>query len=180
MPALGAPAKKGLVTEITERLLDGNMSPFEIASFKKKAHALKRSDVDNAFAALGILACIEGDLDECRKNHEISIRHTGFPSIQVANYANSLKYMGLYDEAVSLALKARHLDMNNLMALDIAITSCFLAGDEKRYLSFASDWKKQTGEDHRSYGEYLEEIKEANELTSCCMSAGMLSSGGCL
>ena len=177
MPGHLAPAKKSLIEEIKLRLLKGAISPFEIAGFKKRAQELKSSDTDNAFAVLGIIACIEGDLEECRKHHENAIRHAKFPSIQISNYATSLNYIGLHSEALELALRARKADMTNMKALDVAVMASFNLGDEQRYIAFASEWKRLVGDDHPTYSEYLEEVKEANELTACCTYGAMQTAG---
>ncbi len=169
MPTSGTPATRSLVDEIRDRLKNGDLSPFELATFKKMADALKATDTDNAFDALGILACVEKNVAACRKNHEKAILVSVFPSIHISNYANSMLRLGLNNEAIALAQRARSVDMANMTALDIAINASFNLGDEERYLGFIEEWKKNKGEDHPSYAAYLEERREANELTSCCM-----------
>lgn len=179
VPVSQTQAETFLIDEIKTRLAKGDLSPFELASFKKRANKLKKISIDNAFAALGILACLEGNLEECRKNHENSIKYTRFPSVHLANYANSLKIMGLTEEAIELAQRARKADMSNMTALDVAIRASFDLGDENRYLFFASEWRKLMNEDHPSFVDYLAEVKEANELTACCTYGALHVAEGC-
>lgn len=178
MPGHQVPAKKDLISEIKSRLIKGKPSPFELASFKKKANSLKADgDIDNAFSALGIIACVEGNIEECRRCHENAILHARFPSIQISNYAASLNYMEMHSEAIEIALKARKVDMTNLNALDVIILASFEMGDEKQYLSSVTEWKTLTGEQHESYAAYLEEVREANELTMCCTYGALQTAG---
>ncbi len=168
-----------IIDEIKNRAADGPLSPFEFAQFRKKANALKSNDTENAFAALGILACLEGNLDECRKNHEMALLYAKSPSIQLSNYAGSLFVIGLHQESFDLAQKARAMDATNPAALEVCIRASFELGYEEQYLGYAAEWQKLTGEAHPTYALYLDEVQDANELTACCTHGALHVGGGC-
>jgi len=70
---------------------------FEFAVLKREAKKLESIDPAESAMCLGMIACLEGDVEECKKQHEKSIR-IGRAINYYVNYCWSLTQFGLIDD----------------------------------------------------------------------------------
>jgi|GEM_PF-2469814 len=151
-------AETSLIDRIKARIIETNgLGEVDLLRFQREAHALKTKDTANAFAALGILACLKGEIKNTRRYHETSIQYAGKSlSIHLSNYATSLQNLELYAEAVEKARAAWDADPANIMALDIIIGSSYMGGIDKDIEYYTAKWRDLVGEEHPIVSAYLE------------------------
>lgn len=89
-----------LIERLNALLQQEERTEFEFAQLKRDARELLQADAFHAYIAMGIVACLEGDIPNCRDNHLKAIR---IQNNALANkqYANSLCNLGLMFEAQS-------------------------------------------------------------------------------
>ena len=87
--------------------VDTEKSPieFELAAFKREAKKLALADPAQSAMCFGIIACLEGDVEESKKQHEKSIRIGGELNLYL-NYAYSLSRLGYVYAAYQCLEKA--------------------------------------------------------------------------
>jgi len=66
---------------------------FTVAKFKRDANKLKSTSAAQAAMIHGMIACLERDIETCKKQHELSIRLHGEPDFYL-NYYCSLLLLG--------------------------------------------------------------------------------------
>jgi hypothetical protein len=143
------PAKISLIDEIKARYSFGMPSDIELKKFEKSAVALKSIEPENGYAALGILACIKGNEKDCRRNHEAALTCSGRTSIQLTNYANSLRLLRIFGDALLYANEAWTKDQAYLSALDVIIRAMYEAGiGGESLLWHLERWATLTGKQH--------------------------------
>lgn len=106
-------------------------SQFELTKLKKEAKLIVKHDAAEGYALLGLLACLEMDVDACLNYFNKSIR-LGSNIARYLNYSSSLLALGLVDEGFEL----------------IDSLSDKFKGDTE-YLEMAMDFAIQSGRPHR-------------------------------
>lgn len=102
-------------------------SEFEVARFKREANKLKAIDPSTAAALHGIIACLDGNLDECKKQHEHAIRlDSSF--INYSRYFASLFNLGRYQDAYDWLNKGLLKYPDSPELLTEAITTSYFLG----------------------------------------------------
>jgi len=76
-------------------------SQFELAKLKKDAQSIKNINPAQGYSLLGLIACLEVDIEGCRSNFKNAIRLDG-DMTQYLNYSSSLLSFGLMDESFQL------------------------------------------------------------------------------
>jgi len=76
-------------------------SQFELAKLKKDAQSIKNINPAQGYSLLGLIACLEVDIEGCRSNFKKAIRLDG-DMTQYLNYSSSLLSFGLMDESFQL------------------------------------------------------------------------------
>jgi len=116
-----------LSDEITHLFFgDRSPDPFTLIRIKSEANKVLKVDPRVGHGLLGMIACLEADIDLCKKHHEIAVNYAG-EVVDYLNYTMSLNFLGLSDEAfqqINKALKfyPHNPDLINL-AINIAIDS---------------------------------------------------------
>lgn len=155
-------AVDNLINDIRIRRLNGPISEFERALFKKRAEKLMNTDPAQAYCALGVLAADAGNEAEARKKHMKALEYSSLP-VFYYNYGVSIGHLGHYEEAITEVCKAIDSDVADLTYLNFAIWLAYKIEDSRLPLLLAK-WENRTkGEQHP----VLKEIDE--ELTNFCM-----------
>lgn len=116
------PARKYTVLAIQERLSQGPLSEIDFARFEKAAKKEIQGEFPaNGLAALGILACLRGDLGAMHDFHNRAILTDDAAFMQTFNYATSLCQCRLFNDALDLAAGGFAKDKLNLDLLYVII-----------------------------------------------------------
>ncbi len=145
------PASKvsSLIDEINLFLETQDFSEFDLKRLKKESEKVKKNvDVADGFSLLGMIACLEDDIDAMRSYFKRAIQQSGGNPLHRANYAKCLGYQGIHQDAYEQALRAYEKDQSCIDALDVLIKkTCFLNKIEE-FEKYTKAWHKLTREDH--------------------------------
>lgn len=83
--------------------LEPCLNDFELNKLRLEAKKLIQNDPRGAYITLGIIACIEENIDEMRESHENALRIAPNDSVALCNYARSLSFAGYYESAKTIA-----------------------------------------------------------------------------
>ncbi len=161
-------APQPAIADIITRLQDAynskeGLTDFEKASFRREAN--KAVPDANAFSALGILACLDNNLDEMHKNHKNAITYAEgeTKAIHMANYAYSLEICGMHSEALRMALSAWNLDNANVNALSLLLITAYKTEEESILAEYLSIWDKMVKKPHTVAALLAEDKEDAVE-----------------
>jgi len=103
------------------------LSEFTVRHLKNEANILMKVNPAEGAMIKGMIACLEGDLEECEKQHEISIK-LNHDLIFVQNYASSLSRLGKNKYAYQLIKQVLKDNKNSAEVIYICIQIAFYAG----------------------------------------------------
>ncbi|PKD41986.1 hypothetical protein CWO84_02880 [Methylomonas sp. Kb3] len=117
-----------LIDEICQYIIkDVAPSEFEIAGLKKKAVALKNVNHASYANILGMIACLDNDIEECQKQHELAIRLDG--SVQhYESYCTSLYNLCCLKDALHWAETGLSLFPHAPKLITDAVNSSYYLG----------------------------------------------------
>lgn len=97
-----------IIQKLNEILNHIDIGPFrfQLNGFKEDAKRMFLTEPELAYTILGIIACIEDDLESMHKNHQNAIRLSGESLYTLKQYSASLAEQGLFDQAYKYAHKA--------------------------------------------------------------------------
>lgn len=105
-----APESKhnNIIQELNEISNHIDIGPFrfKLNGFKEDAKRMISTDPKLAYTILGIVACIEDDIESMHKNHQNAIKLSGESFYTLQHYSASLAEQGLLDQAYRYAYKA--------------------------------------------------------------------------
>jgi len=139
------PAAARLIERLNVLLGEKNRNPFALSALKKEAQVLLKTDAFHAYVVLGMIACLEKNVDEMHKNHLKALNLYPNDPLANNNYAASLANLGFNSEASKQYRKAYQLEPANLNVLSGLIDTLTFAGrvHEARKL-LINDWKKKS------------------------------------
>ncbi|WP_347989743.1 hypothetical protein [Methylomonas sp. AM2-LC] len=101
-------------------------SEFEIAAFKRESKKLAKVDQARSDMCLGMIACLEGNIEVCKKKHELSIRNGQEFEFHINYYASLIHLKRLYDANLCLENALLLYPNNPELISEIMINSYFL------------------------------------------------------
>jgi len=125
----------------------GSANEFELKKFKIEAEKLKEIDIAAAFTILGMIACVEGDIEEMHSCHKSAIAYSDENWVK-SQYSISLLNRYLFQEAYIIAKEIYDNDPTLLKNLDTLIKATNSLDLEKEFQKYVAEWKKNTGENH--------------------------------
>ena len=159
-----APAEENIITVIRNHLLKhGKLSEFDFVRFRQQAE--KELPEPNGFTALGMLACISGNIDDMHKYHKQAIQYAASDQIarHTANYAASLEVSGLLPEALREAQKAWAIDPADAGALAIVITASYNLNEDAIMNEHLEFWRKSMKAPHPAEKWLAEDESDAED-----------------
>ncbi|QTA83056.1 tetratricopeptide-like domain-containing protein [Desulfonema limicola] len=154
MAVVAVPKKK--TNEILNKLFEifstGLYDDFTLTWCKAEAEKLKRQDVflEDVYNILGMLACIEGDIDNMHSYYRSALGYSGNSFFSLSNYSASLVKSTLYKEAYEYALKAFEIEKSDEIILDALIYMSYLL-QKKEFTEYIQIYKKIFGKDHKVF-----------------------------
>lgn len=126
----------------------------KLTKFKKSAQSMLKKDPVCANTLLGLLACLEHDIDSMHEYHKkaIALAESCFSLIY---YAVSLEKSCLWNESARFALLALDYDPANLKILDAIIKLAPLTGRFSLFKRVLPQWQQASnGEQHPCHCDY--------------------------
>jgi len=120
---------------------------FQLKKIKKEAEILKEVNTAEAFALLGIVACMENDIEATHRTHKNSLHYDN--SIYFKHlYASSLLNLHQFEDAYEYAKELYEADKSNKGYFNDLIWCLYYLNKDDELNESIADWKKLTGEDH--------------------------------
>ncbi|MEI6542146.1 MAG: hypothetical protein WCL60_01405, partial [Methylococcales bacterium] len=131
-----------LVDQLSE-YASSNTKPdeFTLRRLKYEASSLMKINPAEGSMIKGMIACLEGDIEECEKQHGISIKINHDP-IFVQNYALSLSRLGKNSYAYQLITKVLKDNQNSAEVIFICIQLAFHNGHYGDIITYQSILKR--------------------------------------
>jgi len=126
----------------------------KLARYKKNSRSMLKKDPVSANTLLGLLACLEHDIESMHEYHKkaIELSESCFSLIY---YAASLERSCLWGESVRYALLALDYDPNNLKILDATIKVAPLTGRFSLFKRLLPQWQQaNNGVPHLYQGDF--------------------------
>lgn len=127
---------------------------FQLRKIRLEAKKLVQDDPVQAYILLGMIACVENDMENMHRNHKNAI-HLCNNFDTNASYATSLLNSKLFHESYDMALKADKLcgdDIYDIIQItNILIKCCSSLDFEEELDNYLQKWKKIKNEDHPLY-----------------------------
>ncbi len=153
---LPAPNKKtvDIISDIHEILRTGLYDDFTLKRCKLEAKKLKKQDVflEEVFIILGMIACIEGDINKMHSYYRSALGYSGENYLSLSNYAASLMCSSLHKEAYEYALKAFELEKRE-KNIHVILFAAYLINNKNELNKYAQIYKKLYRKDHFMFSE---------------------------
>lgn len=145
------PAKK--INELILRLdaldiSEDHSNNIDVLKAKRFAEKEIKNAPFDAYMLMGMVACIENDIDKMKSSHENAIRLSGGHAVSYYQYAVSLARRGLFKESLDYAEKALALIENKVQYLDTVIASAYGAGDTDKVKEYSLRWLESQKDYH--------------------------------
>ena len=133
------------IIDTTEKLALSQTKPDDLTSQRLKNDAKSILKINPSLAAmvLGLIASVEGDVDECIKQHKLSIKLGKDPILNL-NYAVSMKTLGRNAESFRLINNAMNLLPDPFIAINVYLLMAIYAGEYEKIQS-CEDMLKNRG-----------------------------------
>ncbi|MBZ3661949.1 hypothetical protein [Pseudomonas monteilii] len=129
------PVQLTTAAQITEQInmlaQSDSPSEMEIRRVRREIDKVKAADAAQHYMLLGMLCAVVGDGDECRANHDRSLRLSG-DTVFLLNYSFSLKRLGATGEALQHLLRAFELTPTERVFAEVAQAMLY-SGDLREY-----------------------------------------------
>ncbi|MCP4113031.1 MAG: hypothetical protein GY749_47140 [Desulfobacteraceae bacterium] len=150
------PEKKSdeIIFELFKITDTGLYDIFTLNRCKIEAKKLREQNfLEEAFAILGMIACIEKNIEEMHSYHRRALGYSGETYFSLYNYATSLTFSSLYQEAYEYALKAFEIEKNEKV-INLILHTTYLLNKKDEFTKYAQLYKKLYGKEHRMFSSY--------------------------
>jgi len=121
---------------------------FQLNRVKIEAEKIKDNNPADAFALLGIIACLEDNIEEMHINHKKALSYEDSPEHK-EDYAISLLHSHLFDEAYKYFLDLyTKADKNDLLILEGLIKYTAILNLNEEYDKYINQFKMLTGKEY--------------------------------
>jgi hypothetical protein len=132
---------KGIVDVLESIKKRDRRQTFRFGRYKKQAEALLQVSPAQGYTLLGILACLEHDIEAMHLNHKRAIAyHSSYETL--SNYSASLDKSCLWRASFDLALAASDAEPADKAALRFAMTCLSMSGKFSLAETLSARWAK--------------------------------------
>lgn|GEM_PF-3783297 len=133
----------GIIDQLNTLSPDRRHNPFVLNRFRQEAEKLKNVNLAFAFSALGVISTLERNIQDVRKNFDLSLSHARerYTSIYL-NYAVSLGKLGYLSEAEKVLQTAYNIFRYDLKILESLMEYSILSGKLRQAYNLIEDWIK--------------------------------------
>lgn len=152
MSPIAAPESKiqSIITELNEMASSGERNEFQIKRFKLEADKLRDKQPDVAFTILGMIACLEKNIDDVHRFHKNAIAYATEKVMVTMQYVISLLNLCMYEAAHSVLKELYKEYDEEIIVLDALIKNSAILNLIDDYRIYCDIYKKTTGKDHDS------------------------------
>ena len=139
-----------IIDNLNEMLDSRTINEFALKKFKVEAEKIKEEDLASAFSILGMIACIENDMNNMHSYHKNAITYSNESIAELSHYVVSLMNCRLFKDAHTYAQKVYEKNPSNLKNLDILIRTVNELNLEDEFQKYVKKWENLKGEPHIS------------------------------
>jgi|GEM_PF-6682784 len=132
---------------------------FKLTRYKDEAKKIIQNDPEGAYIILGIIACIEDDIDLMHKHHKNAINCSGESRHSLIQYSCSLSTQGLFKDAYKYALKAYEKTKGDREVLIQLLNDSYALGLDEKYHFYKKSLQK-LGLEFKDPNEFIEDDEE--------------------
>jgi hypothetical protein len=130
-----APASKydDIILDLNEIAKAFDVTPytFKLNRYKTDATVMIQDDPENSYSILGMIACIEKDIDSMHRYHKIALKCSSESARSLFQYSSSLYNHDLFEDSYKYAYKAFEKNKGDRLTLQLLLkTSYYLMKDE--------------------------------------------------
>lgn len=148
-----------IIKYLSEHNLSGEWSSVDSENSKRSALTLRSVNVGEGDMVLGIIHCLDKNIPEMRKAFKNAIAYLPDVSAPMVNYARCLRNVGMYSEALSVAMDLELFDKSNETYLLLS-SLCACMGFEGR----AQDYFSMSGLPQRKLDIILEDARSSKNI----------------
>jgi tetratricopeptide (TPR) repeat protein len=149
-----------LIDEINSLRSGDDINEIEVGRCKIEAKKLKQRFPEQAFSALGMIACIEEEYGKMRQYHEKAIAISPGVPLFLSHYAASLGRAAYYDEAYDYAKKALRGDPDDFYALQLLTDVSKILDLQEEHSFYVKEFNKMSDEKYESISSFKEDEPE--------------------
>jgi len=112
---------------------------FNLKEYKRKGIDLIKKDPETGLTLLGIVSCVEQDLDQMHSYHKSAIEVSGGSFFAISQYGCSLYSAGLLEEAWDFGLKAYNINPTSKEILSFLVKNSYILGKTDYYRKFKEE-----------------------------------------
>ncbi len=122
--------------------LDITPFAFKLNRYKNDAQKIIKNDPEIAYIILGIIACIENDIERMHKYHKIAIKFSGDSTYSLSQYGLSLLAQDLLGDAYNYTYRAYEKTPEDQPILNRLMHISYIMGRDDKYHEFKTKMKK--------------------------------------
>ena len=134
-----------IILDLNEIAKEFNITPyvFKLNRYKTDATLMVQNDPENSYSILGMISCLESDLEAMHKYHRMALKCSGKSSRSLFQYSSSLYNCDLFEEAYDYAYQAYEKDKRDRATLQILLKLSYYLERNKDYQLFKNELKKR-------------------------------------
>ncbi|MBC8432556.1 MAG: hypothetical protein H8D96_11640 [Desulfobacterales bacterium] len=151
MSPTAQPLSKGaqIIAQLNELIQRKDADDFTLKRLKAEAEKIKENNLVDAFSILGMIACIEQDIENLHSYHKSAITYSNESARELSHYVVSLINSKLYEDAYKYSLKVFKKAPTDEKNLDILIKAISELNLEEEFGKYTSIWFDLKKEPHR-------------------------------
>lgn len=116
---------------------------FKLNRYKTDATVMIQDDPENSYSILGMIACIEKDIDSMHRYHKIALNCSGESARSLFQYSSSLYNHDLFEDSYKYAYKAFEKNKGDRLTLQLLLKVSYYLMKDEGYKLFKSELEKR-------------------------------------
>lgn len=141
---------QSIISELNEMAVHGDRNEFTLKRLKIEADKIKSNDPEWAFTILGMIACIEKDIESVHRYHKNAIAYASSEKVAALQYYVSLYNLEFYEDAIAVLEDLYQAYEGDTIILDALIKNCAILNRMDDYSRYCEEWTKITEQEHQS------------------------------
>lgn len=137
-----------IIAELNEMSQSNDRDELKLRRFKNEIEKIKGSDPTLSFTLLGMIACVESNIDDVHRFHKIALAYAPEKAVPTMQYVVSLLNLDYNNEAQEILVDLHKEYRDDLEVLDKLIKNSAILNKMDEFATYCKDWKKLTGEEN--------------------------------
>ena len=125
------------------KAFDKTQYVFKLNRYKADVKVMIQDNPENAYSILGMIACLENDIESMHKYHKIALKCSGNNMRSLFQYSSSLYNFDLFEEAYKYAYQAFEKDPRDRDTLQMLLNLAYYTEQDEKYKRFKNELIKR-------------------------------------